>query len=144
MSSLSTLLRHDDLISTLYQELLYALVAVKSRFYRLTDHERISEETLREVRQSLAAFVNGLLVELAPQKAHHDEPIREFWPSIIGLLKRKHKGSLESYGEQLQVTLDNLLTSRQALTKEDLQRLDEISYAIGDDLAALRRQIVRR
>ena len=144
MSSLSTLLIHDELTSTLYEELLYALIAVKKRFYELTGHEKISEETLKEARQSLAAFVNGVLVELAPQKARQQQPVREFWPSIIRLLKRRHKTSLEHYAEQLQITQENLLTSLQALTKEDVQRLDEISNAIGDDLTALRRRIVRR
>ena len=144
MSTLGALSYRYDLTSTLCRELLYALIAVKKRFYELTGHETISEETLTEARQTLAAGVNGVLVELDPEKARQDQPTRQFWHTIIRQLKKKHKASLFDYVQQLQVTQTHLLTSPQALTEEDVQRLDEITHAISDDLAMLRRRIVRR
>lgn len=144
MSTLGALSYHYDLSSTLCKELLHALIALKIKFYQLPGHEMISKEALKEANQSLAAGVNGVLVELAPEKARQDQPAREFWYTIIRLLKRKHKASLERYVEQLQVTQHNLLSSLQTLTEEDVQHLEEISYAVSDDLAALRRRFVRR
>ncbi len=143
MSTLGALSYRYDLTSTLSEELLYALIAVKKRFYELTGHETISAQTSKEARQSLAAAVNGVLGELAPQKARQDQPARQIWPSIIRLLKKKHQASLERYVEQLQVTQDNLLRP-QTLTKEDMQRLDEISNAVSDDLTKVFSKMIRR